>query len=130
MNGITRNKLIKTETKRRMLLTLVAFFAYVLVFHIIYFAFGQAMATAAVIPVIIIGLLYGLKAGITASLLSFPVNIIMYELFGKGGLEDMLLKGGGIPGTLNLILIGAVVGYVKDLSSRLRRELNERKKVE
>jgi PAS domain S-box-containing protein len=130
MNDITDNKLIKTETKRRMLLMVYAFLAYVLVFNLIYLTFGQAMAMAAVIPVIVIGWFYGLKAGIIAALFSLPVNIIMYEFFGQSGLERMLLRGGAIPGTINLILIGAVVGYVNDLSSRLKNELNVREKVE
>jgi len=45
----------------------------------------------------------------------------MYLLFGADGLEGMILGGGGITGTFSLILIGAILGRMRDLSSQLKK---------
>jgi two-component system cell cycle sensor histidine kinase/response regulator CckA len=130
MEDSTHNSTNQEKKAQAALITFFAVITYFLVFIAIHYIYGSAMAIAAVIPVIVVSWFYGPKAGITAALLSFPVNIIMYELFGQKGLEGMLFGGGGLPGTLNLLLIGGAVGYSRDLAAKLRKELNERKKVE
>ncbi len=130
MKDSTHNSTNQEKKAQSALITVFAVITYFLVFITIHYIYGSAMAIAAVIPVIVVSWFYGPKAGITVALLSFPVNIIMYELFGQKGLEGMLFGGGGLPGTLNLLLIGGAVGYSRDLAAKLRKELNEREKVE
>ena len=79
------------------------------------------MAISAIIPVIVVGWLYGRVPGICAGILSFPINIFMYVLFGANWLEGMILGGGGIPGTIGLILIGAAIGHMSSLSIQLKK---------
>ncbi|MBW2653334.1 MAG: PAS domain S-box protein [Deltaproteobacteria bacterium] len=88
------------------------------------------MAISAIIPVIAVGWFYGFKMGICAAILSFPINTLMYELFGIQWFPGMVKSGGGVAGTFGLIIIGAAVGRIRDLSKHLRRELYERKRVE
>lgn len=101
--------------------------AYVLFFAFTNYAYGNAMAISAIIPIIAMGWFYGMVPGVCAGMLSFPINILMYQLFGISWLEGILLNGGGILGTLALILLGAVIGRVRDLSIQLK---NNRDKLD
>ena len=85
------------------------------------------MAISAIIPIIVVGWFYGLVPGICAGIISFPVNCLMYQLFGRSWLDGILLNGGGVLGTLSLIFIGAVIGRIRDLSIQLK---NNRDKLD
>jgi len=112
---------LQTNTKIPAVATISSILVYFLLFTFIYNSYGQAMAISATIPIITVGWYYGLVPGVVAGLLSYPVNILMYILFGAGWLEGMVLSGGGIPGTLALILIGAIIGRIRDLSRQLKK---------
>ncbi|MCK5513837.1 MAG: PAS domain S-box protein [Deltaproteobacteria bacterium] len=116
LNGIPQKK-----TMTSLVLTIFSVLTYLLIFTLIYYLYGKGMAISAIIPVIVIGLLYGRVPGICAGILSYPINILMYVLFGAGWSGGMTLGGGGIPGTFGLILIGTVIGYASDLSSQLKK---------
>lgn len=112
-----------TQRKKRIyfLMTLCSILIYFLLFDLINQYYGQAMAISAIIPVIIIGWFYGFIPGICAGILSYPLNILMYLVCGADGLQGMVAGGGGITGTFSLILVGAMIGRVSDLSSQLRK---------
>ncbi len=124
---MTINGMPQTNTRTPLILTIFSVVAYILLFTSIYYSYGQAMAISATIPVIVVGWFYGFMPGICAGVLSYPVNIIMYILFGAGWLEGMIVGGGGIPGTCALILIGAIIGRMRDLSTQLK---NHRDKLD
>ena len=95
------------------------------------------MAISAIFPVIVVGWYYGYKAGIIAAIISFPVNIFMCVTVGADWWSKMIISGGGIIGTVALMIIGGVVGRISDLSSALKRQheknkkqIEERKKAE
>jgi PAS domain S-box-containing protein len=114
----------------RIVVTVSSVLAYILLFTFLHYTYGQAMAISATIPVIVVGWVYGFMWGISTALLSLVANILMYKLFGVNWFEGMISSPGGIPGTLALISIGAIVGHIRDLSMRLKKELLERKQVE
>jgi PAS domain S-box-containing protein len=110
---------------------------YIIAFLLLSHFYGQAEAISSVIPVITIGWLYGLRWGIISALLSFLVNNVMYAIVGISLTEKMTMDGGGFIGTFALILFGAVVGRISDLSIQLKeqrdkieKEFVERKRVE
>lgn len=119
-NDMSLNNMTQKKKRNPIMLTLFSFFIYVIFFALIYQFYGQAMAISATIPVIVVGWFYGLMPGICAGILSYPVNILMYFLFGAEGVEGMVVGGGGISGTFALILIGAIIGRIRDLSSQLK----------
>jgi PAS domain S-box-containing protein len=128
----TRNEMVHSnrlyKKKRAPVIGIIfSLVAYVLFFAFTNYAYGNAMAISAIIPIIAVGWLYGMVPGIFAGMLSFPINIFMYQLFGISWLEGFLLNGGGILGTLALILLGAVIGRVRDLSIQLK---NNRDKLD
>ena len=109
------------NTNTSLILTIFSVFTYSLIFTLIYYSHGKGMAISAIIPVIVVGWLYGRVPGICAGILSFPINIIMYVLFGSGWSEGMTLGGESIPGSIGLILIGAAIGHMSNLSRQLKK---------
>ena len=110
---------LKRKKRTPFVMVLCSIFIYLLLFGLINQYYGQAMAISATIPVIIIGWFYGFIPGICAGILSYPMNILMYLVFGADGLQGMIAGGGGITGTFSLVLIGAIIGRIHDLSSQL-----------
>lgn len=128
---LIKRGMLQTNTRVRVMVTLFSVLAYILLFTFLFNKYGgQTMAMSAVIPVIVVGWLYGFVPGIFTAVLSLPINILMYEIFGINWLEKIILSGGGIAGTVALIFIGAIVGRMRDLSFQLKRELTERMRAE
>src|SRR4030042_6739880 len=116
MNGeITHNSAAQKGSRVCVVVT-ISVLGYFFVFTFLYYVFGVAMAISAFIPVIVVAWHYGLVPGIWIAVLSFPVNLLMYDLIGANWIDNMMLSGGGIPGTCGLILIGIVVGRIRDLN--------------
>ena len=118
---MTLNSIPQKKTITSLILTIFSVFTYSLLFTLIYYSYGKGMAISAIIPVIVVGWLYGRVPGICAGVLSYPINIFMYVLFGVSWLEGMMLGGGCIPGTIGLILIGAAIGHMSSLSIQLKK---------
>lgn len=104
--------------------------AYIICFFVLFALFGHHMPISAVLPVTVIAWLYGMIAGTGAALISFPVNILFYKILGIPWYTVMIRDGNGIAGTAVLIIIGAIVGRIRDLNSRLHQELAERREAE
>jgi signal transduction histidine kinase len=102
--------------------------AYVLAFIPLYHLVGSAAPVLAILPVVAMGWLFGMRAGLLASLLSFPLNVLLTTLVGEAG-WDVMIRG-GLPGSVLLVLIGIVVGRLHDLGERVKRELAERERAE
>ncbi len=115
---------------RRLYISLFSVGIYVAFFALMTYMPGKGMAISAIIPIVIIGWFYGVRAGIYAGLLSPPVNILMCMLFGLDWVEKFYVGGVGIAGTLIEILIGAVVGKLHDYNKRVQDELVVRKALE
>ncbi len=102
--------------------------ALFLLFHYVYHF--TAMPIAATIPVIVIAWLYGPLIGVIAGLLSLPFNMLMFTLVGISLVNNMLITGGGIVGTIALMLVALAVGRLSDLGQRLNKELRQRRVFE
>ena len=118
---MTLNGIPQKNTNTSLMLTIFSVLTYLLLHTLIYYSYGEGMSISAIVPVIVVGWLYGRVPGICAGVLSYPINILMYKLCGVGWSEGMTLGGGGIPGTIGLILIGAAIGHMSNLSSQLKK---------
>ena len=125
-----RKPLREAGSKVKVMLTLFSVFAYIALFLLIHYMQDYGTGVVAVIPVIVVAWLYGSVPGICVGLLTLLVNILMYEYLGVDWMERMILKGASIPGTIAYMLMGAVVGRLSDLSTRVKRELSHRKQAE
>jgi len=94
--------------------------AYFIVFFTIHVFSGKGMAIAAFIPVLAAGLCYGCAAGILAGILSLPVNVAMFALYGIDW-HAKIFDGSGLIGTIGLILMGALVGRLRDVTAEVKK---------
>ncbi len=102
-----------------------SFGLYVAVFFALYSDFGTSAAAFLMVPVILTAWLWGMRGGLAAALLAFPLNPLLFSLVGY---EPEAWSR--LPGHLGLILIAITVGKLSDLAENLSREGIERKRVE
>jgi PAS domain S-box-containing protein len=110
------------------ILGLGAWVAYVLVFILLYPVVGPTMAALAILPVVVMGWLFGLRTGSLAGLLSFPLNMLLMAVV--TGTAWAMMNPGGLFGSVLILLIGAMVGRLHDSGKQVKWELAERKWVE
>ena len=92
--------------------------------------FGAGVSVLIAIPVIVAAWSFGLRAGLVAGLLAFPLNTLLLKLAGEPG-GNVLVRSGGMITLAVVALIGAVIGWLGDLRERqLKRELAVRQRVE
>ncbi len=120
-NEMVHSNRLNRKTLAPAIWTIFSVVAYFLLFTFTFHMYGNAMAIGAMVPIITVGWFYGLVPGVCAGILGFAVNILMYQLFGISWLDRLLLSGGGMLGSLSLILLGALIGRVRDLSIQLKK---------
>jgi len=100
----------------------------VLVFIPLYRLVGQIMIALAVLPVAATASVFGMRAGLLASLLAFPLNILLVTLVRGTGQDMMTLQG--LIGSVLILLLGAMIGRLRDLGEQVRKELTEHRQAE
>jgi PAS domain S-box-containing protein len=113
----------------RISIALAAFAVYGLAFRPLSGLLGSSAAALSALPVLAAGWLLGTGGGLLAGVLTIPLNTFLLNLAGYPG-WDVLVRQGGAPGRLALILIGLAVGRLHDLSERLTLELARRQQAE
>jgi len=101
MDNVKKSDNLPQYTKAPLIVTSLSILLYFFLFTGVYYLYGHAMAISAIVPIIAVGWFYGLKPGIYAAILSFPVNIIMYQVVGASPMAGIMLNGGGILGTFS-----------------------------
>jgi PAS domain S-box-containing protein len=95
-----------------------------LAFFPLYERLGVGVAALAGVPTLAAGWLLGSRAGLIAGLIFFPINTLLLNLVGHAPAGwGVVIQGGGGPGSLILIFIGAMTGL-------LREELQARKQAQ
>ncbi len=108
----------------------VAFVLYALTFFALNRLIGPSVVGLALLPVAIAGWLQGMRGGLLAAALCFPLNILLLNSAGMSGWTVMTGSGGGASGTVLLFFAGGIAGRMSDLSQQVARELAERKRAE
>ena len=81
------------------------------------------------LPVLMAAWMFGLRGGFAAGLLTFPLNLILVTAFASQSATDWMLNG-GIPGNLAEILVGSVVGRLRNVDHRLSEAVRKQKETE
>ena len=121
-----RTEALPFTRKMRVLLCSLSFMFYVLFFELVVHSVGRGMAMMAIIPVITASWLYGLLPGVSIAILTLPLTYLLYTLNSMSPVSDESL----IFGTAGLIVVGIVVGRMRNISQLLKLEVFERNKVE
>ena len=101
---------------------------HVLAFILLHRLMGLMVVALAILPVVAIGWLFGMRAGLLASLLAFSLNMLLVTL--AAGTSGVMMSSEGLMGSILLVLIGAAVGWLHDLSEQMKQEITERKQAE
>ncbi|MBI3242882.1 MAG: GAF domain-containing protein [Chloroflexi bacterium] len=106
---------------------LLAWVVYGAAFSLLFRIAGPEIAALSILPVAAAGWFFGAWAGLLTGLLAFPLNILLITLAGDSGWEIMTR---GAAGSLALVLVGLVIGRLRDLGERAKWELAQRMRAE
>lgn len=117
------------SNKTRIIIFVLSIALYVGAFLFIDITAHKGQPTVWIVPVLAAGWLFGLWPAVIVGLASLPVNAFMLILVGADW-RTQILGGGAIAGGPATVIIGAVVGRLRDLSIRLRKTIAEKILVE
>ncbi len=123
-----RDFLMRTDV--RVGIVLVSLLVYVILFIGIAQSSGSGMAMAVILPVFAVAVLFGFVPGIVAGVLGTLLNYSMCLVIGADFLENIVSQGGGVMGIFGIVLIGGIMGYMRNLALRVQHELTERQRAE
>jgi len=123
---------IQANTSLRLLLAALSLALFFFIFCLAAQAARSAMMgiMSVMLPVVVIGWFFGKLAGISAGVLSLPAVICCQALFAPEEWSHFLRHGPALAGTGTCMVVGAVVGLLRDLGLQLKRELYERERDE
>jgi PAS domain-containing protein len=119
-----RASLVIDPLWRRLTLAAVVVLAYAAAFVPLYRESDTAILALALFPVVILGWLFGAWGGLLAGVGSVPLNALLLYLVGVDG-WDVMTREGGAEGSALVIVVGCVVGLLRDLGLRLDRHLTD-----
>ncbi len=105
----------------RCALVVAGFVAYAAAFAMNYETSGLGIASLSTVPVVLTAWFFGLRAGVVASVLALPLDVLLWMLLGIDA-WDLALVHGGLLGHLVLVCVGASFGWLRDLSETTRRQ--------
>lgn len=111
------------------LLTAGSFLIYSAAFFSLQSRIGAVGAVFSILPVIVGGWWFGLRGGLLAALIAFLLSTLLFNLAGLPG-WDTVITHNGAPGSLALVIIGALIGRMSELNRQLFRQIAERKLAE
>jgi diguanylate cyclase (GGDEF)-like protein len=95
---------------------------YALAFFLLYPLTGSSALALSYIPPAIAGWLLGARGGLLSGILSFPLTALLLHLVGDTSANNL---GGAVLGGSSVILLGWVIGWIKGLLDRLKKQAGE-----
>lgn len=118
----TRSGVERLDLRVALVAVSVAFYA--LTFIPLHAELGPGIVSLSVVPVALAGWLFGLRAGLVAGALAFPMNTLLLGVE-QGADLNMVIWDGAVAGSAAL-MVGAVAGTLRDATERLPTEPVER----
>ncbi len=124
-----RSNLVVEPLSKRLALAAVPVVVYCLAFAPLFRQGGTGVLALALFPVVILGWLFGVWGGLLAGALSVPLNAVLLTVVGEPGWAIMARTGGG-EGSALVLVVGCVIGLLRDLGVRLDRSFTEWRRAE
>ena len=112
-NNSSKSKLYK-------ILTLLSFAAYLLIFFFLLNKTGKTLSVGTVIPILTVGRFYGFIPAVFTYLLFIGINTLLFSIIGANYFNDSLLTAPGFIGSITVLICGAMIGKMRDLSEALK----------
>jgi len=119
-----RSSLVIEPLGRRLALAVTVVAVYALAFVPLYRHGDTAVLALALFPVVVLAWLFGAWGGLLAGVASVPFNALLLQLVGMDG-WDLVMREGGAEGSALVVVVGCVVGLLRDLGLRLDRHLTD-----
>ena len=119
-----RSSLMVEPMWRRVLLAVLAVGIYTAAFVPLFRQADTGVLALAIFPVVVVGWLFGAWGGLLAGVLSVPLNALLLVIVGEPGWELIVDAGGG-EGSALVVVVGSVIGLLRDLGLRLDRHLTD-----
>lgn len=110
--------------------TIAIVIVYIAMVYILYPLWGEPVVILSMLPVIMVAWQYGLMAGFLTGLLFFPFNTLLLNLIARPGWDVLIRESGTLMGSFLLLVIGIVVGSMRDMNEEQKRMSLERKRAE
>ncbi len=124
-----RSSLVIEPMSRRIALAAVATGTYAIAFMPLYHEGGAGASALSLFPVVVLGWLFGAWGGLLAGMFSIPLNALLLAAVGEPGWQIVLGPGVG-EGSALVVVVGSVVGLLRDLGLQLDRHLTEWRRAE
>ncbi|MDP2955047.1 MAG: ATP-binding protein [Longimicrobiales bacterium] len=124
-----RASLVVEPLWRRLALAALPVVIYAVAFVPLYRQGGTGVLALALFPVVILGWLFGAWGGLLAGVLSVPLNALLLVLVGEPGWAIVAQSGGG-EGSALVVVVGSVIGLLRDLGMRMDRHLTDWRRAE
>jgi len=129
MDHTTKRELpFRNRFGMNLLTTVAASSIYGVAYISLYGSLGAGIAALAALPVAVAGWALGLRGGILAGLIAFPMNTLLMNLVGETG-WDTVIRSGGTAGSVVIVIIGGTLGKIRDLRTSLQSELRNRQRL-
>ncbi|MFQ5536967.1 MAG: ATP-binding protein [Gemmatimonadota bacterium] len=125
-----RSSLIIEPRWKRFALAGIALFVYMAAFIPLYKEEGVVVSALSMFPVVVLAWIFGAWGGLLAGVLAAPLNALLLVAVGEPGWEIILRSEGGAEATALIVVVGGVIGLLRDLGVRLDRNLTEWRKAE
>jgi len=127
--NLFRASLIIQPLWRRSALALLSLAVYAAAFAPLYARAGVGVSALSLFPVVVLGWLFGAWGGLLGGIFSVPLNAFLLSLMGEPG-WSMVVGSVGAEGSALVVVVGSVVGLLRDLGLRLDQHLTEWRKAE
>ncbi len=113
----------------RVIASIAIIIAYIGVFIPLYRLAGTDVLQLALALVVAIGYLLGFWPGLLVGLLSFPLNALLLKIAGEDAWQVMT-RPGSLQIAVLVLVLGAILGGLRDVGEQMKKELEARKEVE
>src|SRR5262245_28594120 len=114
--GVARYHLNRTT------IAVLSITAYALVFVPVYAATGVIGASLSVIPIAVVGWLFGRGGGFLAGLVSIPLHIGLFTLAGAVGWQVVLEEW---PGSVMGVVVGVLIGWLGEFVEHVQAQARD-----
>ncbi len=109
---------------KRWALALVTVGVYAAAFVPLYREAGVGVSALSIFPVVVLGWLFGAWGGLLSGVLAVGLNALLLGLVGEPGWQ-IVIGQSGAEGSALVLVVGCVIGLLRDLGVRLDRHLTD-----
>jgi signal transduction histidine kinase len=129
-SSLIKREILGRFTFNDLIFLLLTITGYVIAVVLIHPSMGIGTPILVTFPIILYARRWGAAAGIISGLLTVPLNTVLLMLLREGDFTILFRNWASAMGSLLVVMIGGVVGHLKDLSKRLTGELEERVRMQ